>query len=197
MGSHPAATRESPSNELERRKQALDQCQNLITHFKNQASQNKRLFQWLRNLSVVLTVTVSSIAAVEGVPRWIVAVVSGIAALCTALPAAIRPQEIWLQARSTQQQLQVELFLYQQCAGDYGVSNDEDGRDFLPSGLPTCGLRVINAGNAAGLRSSNNWNCQAPHDNDKMIMNAHDPRHACDGGHSARAATSMAASTEV
>jgi hypothetical protein len=126
MGSHPTATTETPSNELERRKQAVDQCQNLITHFRVRADRNKRLFQWLRNLSVILTVTVSSIAAVEGVPRWIVAVVSGMAALCTALLAATRPQEIWLQSRGTQQQLTAELFLFQQCAGDYSVSNDDE-----------------------------------------------------------------------
>jgi hypothetical protein len=128
MGSHPTATRESPSNELEKRKQALDQCQNLITHFEIRANQNKRLFQWLRNLSVILTV--SSIAAVEDVPRWIVAAV-----ISNAL-VIIAPQMM------------------------------RNGRDFLPSGLPTCGLRVTYAGNAAGLRSSNNWNCRATELND-------------------------------
>src|SRR5262245_48227447 len=125
MGSDPTATTETPPNELERRKQAVEQCEQLILHFKRQASQNKRLFFWLRNSSVILTVTVSSIAAVQGVPRWFVAAVSGMAALCTALLAATRPQEIWLQARGTQQQLTTELFLYQQCAGDYSVPNDD------------------------------------------------------------------------
>lgn len=105
----------------------MARCDELIKHFQQRADRSKRLFDRLRYSTIVLTVAVASIAAVDEVPRWAVAVISGAAALCTALLTATRPQEIWLQSRGTQQRLTAERFLFRQCAGSYAV-NDADAR---------------------------------------------------------------------
>ena len=118
---------EQPLTLLERSAEAVAQCDELIEHFNQRADRSKWLYDRLRYSTIVLTVAVASIAAVDQVPRWAVAVVSGAAALCTALLTATRPQEIWLQSRGTQQRLTAERFLFRQCAGPYAV-DDADAR---------------------------------------------------------------------
>lgn len=108
----------------ERRAETMKQCDQLIQHFKVRAHNNKRMFEWLRYSALGLTVAVATMAALEVVPRWAVAMVSGAAALCTALLTASRPQEVWLQSRGTQQQLTAERFLFEQAAGDYTTNDD-------------------------------------------------------------------------
>ncbi len=129
----------------ERSADAVKQCDGLIGHFKKRADRSKRLFESLRYATIVLTVAVASIAAVEPVPRWVVAVVSSAAALCTALLTATRPQEIWLQSRNTQQLLTAEQFLFSQCAGSYAAA-DEDKRVQLFS------VRIMEIWNAGHTR---------------------------------------------
>jgi hypothetical protein len=111
----------------EKRAQALAECARLVEHFNRHAKRNKRTFQWLRYSALVLTVAVATMAALESVPRWGVAIVSGIAALCTALLTASRPQEVWLQSRGTSQRLTAERFLFEQGVGDY-ATDDENAR---------------------------------------------------------------------
>ena len=108
----------------ERRVKALAECARLVEHFNTRASRSKRRFEWLRYSALALTVSVATMAALERVPRWAVAIVSGVAALCTALLTASRPQEVWLLSRSTAQQLTAERFLFEQGAGDYTIENE-------------------------------------------------------------------------
>jgi hypothetical protein len=105
---------------------ALNQCTDLIKHFEGKADKSKRSFGVLRYSTIVLTVGVATMAAVPPVPRWLIAILSAIAALCAALITALRPQEVWLQSRSTQQQLQAERFLFLQGARDYSQPAGDD-----------------------------------------------------------------------
>jgi hypothetical protein len=114
-------------NVAERISEALKQCQELIDHFDAKANSSKRSFERLRYATIVLTIGIATIAAVPPVPRWLVAIFSGIAALCTALITATRPQELWLQSRSTQQQLTAERFVFLQRAGDYSDADEDRG----------------------------------------------------------------------
>lgn len=108
----------------DKRVQTLEQCEQLMEHFNMRANRSKRTFERLRYMALTLTVAVATMASLEGVPRWTVAVASGAAALCTALLTAARPQEVWLQSRGTQQQLTAERFLFKQAAGDYATGDE-------------------------------------------------------------------------
>jgi hypothetical protein len=111
----------------ERTAEALKQCQELIDHFNSKAIRTKHWFNGLRYITIVLTVGIATVAAVPQVPRWLIAIFSGGAALCAALISATRPQEMWLQSRTTEQQLVAERFLFLQSAGHYS-DLDEDSR---------------------------------------------------------------------
>ncbi len=111
----------------EKRAHALAECARLIDHFETRARRGKRRFEWLRSATLVLTVALTTLAALERVPRLIVAIVSGVTALLAATLTASRPQELWLVSRGMQQQLTAERFLFEQGAGDY-ADRDEAAR---------------------------------------------------------------------
>jgi hypothetical protein len=121
----PQEPSERPLNEREEK--VVAKCEQLRKHFNAVADDSKRLFKRLQYPAVVLSVAVASIAAVEAVPRWVVAAIGGLAALCAGLLTAIRPHEVWLQSRRTEQQLITEQFLFNQCAGQYSLG-DKDAR---------------------------------------------------------------------
>jgi len=103
----------------QRRVDALKQCDELITHFKRKAREGKRVFQIFKYSSVVLTIIVTVLSAIQGIQQWIIPVFSGLAVLATTMLSATNAQELWLESRTTQQKLTVERFLFLQDAGEY------------------------------------------------------------------------------
>lgn len=91
----------------------------LCKNWRGRARRNKVLSLALTCLSVTLAVSTTVLASAPQVSKWIVALVSGGAALATALLAATKSQENWTLARAVQNQLHAEWFLYQQQAGRY------------------------------------------------------------------------------
>jgi hypothetical protein len=104
----------------ERREQALAECERLRLHFAKQGSRHKSLFQWLKYSSIGLTVGVTVLAAFPSNPiPWVLPVVAGLAAFCTAMLSATHAQELWVVSRAVQKHLQAERFQYLQGAGRY------------------------------------------------------------------------------
>jgi hypothetical protein len=110
---------------------ALARCEYLQSNWRRRARENKGRSIVLVHLSVTLAVAATVIAAVPAAPKWLIAAVSGGTALATTLLAATRTQEHWVLARSIQNQLGNERFLYEQQAGRYA-----------PATIPTGEVRV-------------------------------------------------------
>lgn len=118
----------------EMQKEALNECERLIQHFRKEASEHKRRFKHLKFLSISLTFIVtllSALAATNATKEWpqldwIVPAIAGLATLCTTLLGQTHSQKIWVHSRSVQQRLQVEKFLYLQDAGNYSQLNNEE-----------------------------------------------------------------------
>src|SRR5258708_40220885 len=93
---------------------ALKLCNHLTTDFKSRADRHKRAFKFLKISSVSLAIAVTVLAtlsATQRIDQWVVPVVSGFAALCTALLGATNAQERWVSSREIQQHLEAEQFL--------------------------------------------------------------------------------------
>lgn len=115
----------------EKQKEALNECERLIQHFSEEASEHKHHFKQLKQLSISLTLTVTLLSALAASKKlgewdWIVPTISGLAALSTTLLSQTHSQKTWVHSRSVQQRLQVEKFLYLQDAGNYSQLNSED-----------------------------------------------------------------------
>jgi hypothetical protein len=107
---------------------ALAFCDGLIQDFKARADRHKQLFKRLNYSSVslgILVTVVSALTAIQGAYLWVVPIISGLSALCTALLSATNSQERWTYSRGVQQQLETEQFLYLQRAGRYATSDEE------------------------------------------------------------------------
>lgn len=123
----PSLPRSLPQKQSE----ALGECDRLIAHFKSQASEHKRNFKRLKQLSISLTLFVTLLAALSagkklGDWEWVVPVMSGFSALSTTLLSQTNAQRTWVQSRSIQQRLTVEKFLYLQDAGSYTSLEDSE-----------------------------------------------------------------------
>lgn len=108
----------------EKHKEALNECDRLIEHFRNDAAKHRQNFRFLKNLSISLTLSVTALSILSVGKQleeweWAVPVISGLAALSTTLLSQTNSQKIWLHSRNLQQRLQVEKFLYLQDAGSY------------------------------------------------------------------------------
>lgn len=116
---------------LEKQHDALTECDRLIQHFKRQSQRNKRRFNLLKYCCISLTVVVtilSGLAAAQQIERWewLVPLLSGLGTLTTTLLGQTSTQKLWIQARTVQQRLHAERFLYLQGAGGYADLNDEE-----------------------------------------------------------------------
>jgi len=117
---------------LQRRTEALKECERLIQRFKYIADSDKRQFTRLNQASVLLTFVVtilSTLAASRqlGAWEWGVPIISALAAFSTTLLSQTTTQKTWVNARNIQQKLQSEKFLYLQEAGTYFKLGEEEG----------------------------------------------------------------------
>lgn len=115
----------------EKQSEAIRECEQLIQHFRGQASQHKRDFMRLKKLSISLTLIVTLLTTLSagkklGDWEWIVPVISGFAALSTTLLSQTSAQKTWVHSRSVQQRLNVEKFLYLQDTGNYTQLDEEE-----------------------------------------------------------------------
>lgn len=112
----------------QRRTDALKQCDDLIKHFKKKAHEGKRVFQTFKYSSVILTIIVTVLSAIQEIQQqqWIIPVFSGLAVLTTTMLSATNAQELWLESRGTQQKLTVERFLFLQDADEYVKLNETE-----------------------------------------------------------------------
>lgn len=102
---------------------ALGRWEHLQSDWRRRARVNKVTSMLLVYLSVSLAVAATVLAAVPAVPKWLIAAISGGTALATTLLAATKTQEHWALARSIQNQLYAERFLYEQQAGHYALAS--------------------------------------------------------------------------
>ena len=108
----------------------------LDKHFSRKAATGKKHFYFYKYMSILLaavTTIVSSLQAIyqPGFPQWILPIVSAGATVAVAFLGASSSQKIWINSRSTGQQLQAEKFLFNQQAGKYhAIQNEESIRIF-------------------------------------------------------------------
>ncbi|MEV4489631.1 DUF4231 domain-containing protein [Micromonospora coxensis] len=112
------------ANELQAlQDRALERWEYLQSNWRRRARVNKGTSVLLVYLSVSLAISATVLATAPAIPKWLVAAVSGGTALATTLLAATKAQEHWALARSIQNQLHAERFLYEQQAGPYALAN--------------------------------------------------------------------------
>ncbi len=113
-----------------------NELQRLINHFDSKADKGKMNFHFYKYTSIVLaavTTIVSSLQVIYpvGFPLWILPVVSAGATVAVAFLGASSAQRIWINSRTTGQQLQAEQFIFNLQAGSYyNVSKEESLRLF-------------------------------------------------------------------
>ncbi|OOG77103.1 DUF4231 domain-containing protein [Algoriphagus sp. A40] len=113
-----------------------NELQRLLTHFDTKSDKAKTNFHFYKYTSIVLaafTTIVSSLQVIypESFPLWILPVVSAGATVAVAFLGASSAQRIWINSRTTGQQLQAEQFLFNQQAGSYyNISKEESLRLF-------------------------------------------------------------------
>ncbi|MHC5594646.1 MAG: DUF4231 domain-containing protein [Nostoc sp.] len=120
-----------PQRLSQKQKEALNECERLIQHFKNKSRQNRRWFMGLKYSSIFLAATVTILSAIAASKKieqlnWAVPVISGLATLSTTLLSQTSTQKVWVHSRGVQQKLQVEKFLYLQAAGVYSQITTEE-----------------------------------------------------------------------
>lgn len=113
-----------------------NELQRLISHFESKADKSKMNFHFYKYSSILLaafTTIVSSLQVIypASFPLWILPVASAGATVAVAFLGASSAQRIWINSRTTSQQLQAEQFLFNQQAGRYyNVSKEESLRLF-------------------------------------------------------------------
>jgi hypothetical protein len=107
------------------------ELQMLIDHFNRKADSAKKSFHFYKYASILLAGATSIITSFElifdsGFPKWILPVISAAATIAVAMLGASSAQRLWINSRTTGQQLQVEKFLFNQQAGKYYNLSAED-----------------------------------------------------------------------
>lgn len=107
------------------------ELQMLLDHFDRKADKAKSSFHFYKYTSIILAGATSIISSFEliyegGFPRWILPVISAAATIAVAMLGASSAQRLWINSRTTGQQLQVEKFLFNQQAGKYYNLSSED-----------------------------------------------------------------------
>jgi hypothetical protein len=103
---------------------ANQELQMLLVHFERKARQAKKVFQFYKYTSILLAGATSIFSSLQliyvtGIPPWILPVVSAGATVTVSLLGASTSHKIWINSRTTGQQLQVEGFLFNQQADGY------------------------------------------------------------------------------
>ena len=101
-----------------------NELQMLLSHFDKKANSAKTNFHFYKYTSILLaaiTTIVSSLQVIyqTNFPQWALPVVSAGATVAVAFLGASSAQRIWINSRTTGQQLQAEKFLVNQQAGQY------------------------------------------------------------------------------
>jgi hypothetical protein len=126
----------SSQDELAKRTAALAECDRLIQHFAQEATQHKRRFTQLKTVCITLGLLTTFLSGMTltkkiGEWEWTVPVISGLTTLTTTLLSQTNAQRLWVQTRNTQQRLAAEKFLYLQEASAYAeLTLDERTRRF-------------------------------------------------------------------
>ena len=103
----------------------------LIEHFDQKAMKAKSNFHFYKYISIILAGATSIASSLQLIytsvfPLWVVPVISALATVAVAILGASSSQKIWINSRTTAQQLQVERFLFNQQAGRYNKLAHED-----------------------------------------------------------------------
>jgi hypothetical protein len=107
------------------------ELQMLLDHFDRKADKAKTSFHFYKYTSILLAGATSIITSFELIyegrfPGWILPVISAAATIAVAMLGASSAQRLWINSRTTGQQLQVEKFLFNQQAGKYYNLSNED-----------------------------------------------------------------------
>ncbi len=105
--------------------------QRLYDHFKSKAATSKKHFYFYKYVSIILTAVTTIVLSLQAIyqadfPLWILPVVSAGATVAVAFLGASSSQKIWINSRTTGQQLQTEKLLFNQQAGKYHTSQSEE-----------------------------------------------------------------------
>ena len=116
---------------LEREKQAIEQCDELIKDFATRATRNKLRYKRLQAISIMLAVISTILSALLvsnklGGFAWVVPLMSGLSALATTFMSQTVSQKLWVSSRSISQKFQSEKFLYTQESGEYGSLDNKE-----------------------------------------------------------------------
>ena len=103
----------------------------LIKHFRGKADKSKRYYTIYRYGSILLaslTTIVSSLLIIHptDIPQWVLPLCSAAATVAVAFLGASGVQKIWINSRTTQQRLETEHLLFNQQAGRYSVTSNQD-----------------------------------------------------------------------
>ena len=113
-----------------------NELQRLINHFNNKADKGKKYFQLYKYASIMLAAVTTIAASLQIIypgkfPHWILPIISAGATVTVAFLGASSAQRIWINSRTTGQQLQAEQFLFNQQACRYfNISKEESIRLF-------------------------------------------------------------------
>lgn len=112
----------------------------LINHFHGKAGKSKQFFEVYKYGSIVLAAATTIVSSLQVIypstfPQWILPITSAGATVAVALLGASSAQKIWINSRSTQQQLQTEQFLFNQQAGKYSSLSQEQSIQFFSERL--------------------------------------------------------------
>lgn len=110
---------------------ANNELQMLLNHFDKKADTAKAIFHFYKYTSIVLAAITTIVSSLQVIypnkfPLWILPVASATATVAVAFLGASSAQRIWINSRTTGQQLQAEKFLYKQEAGRYYDVPKED-----------------------------------------------------------------------
>ncbi len=113
-----------------------DELKRLITHFDTKADKGKMNFHIYKYTSIILAAITTIVSSLQVIypacfPPWILPVVSAGATVTVAFLGASSAQRIWINSKTTGQQLKAEQFLFNQKAGKYNnVSKKKNLRLF-------------------------------------------------------------------
>ena len=113
-----------------------NELQRLLTHLDSKSDKAKTNFHFYKYTSILLaafTTIVSSLQVIypSSFPQWIFPMTSAGTTVAVAFLGASSAQRIWINSRTTGQQLQAEQFLFNQQAGRYfNISKEESIRMF-------------------------------------------------------------------
>jgi hypothetical protein len=118
-------------SEDEKLAQVNMEWQRLFDHFRSKASTGKKQFYFYKYVSILLAAVTTIVSSFQAIyladfPQWILPVVSSGATVAVAFLGASSSQKIWINSRTTGQQLQTEKFLFNQQAGIYRASETQE-----------------------------------------------------------------------